>query len=111
MKENTADYLRSLDDEELLRELVEAAGDCAHDLTTLSDRKRFDQVEAHCRERIAQVEKMRAALRRIDVDYREASGLPLHLQAYCMRSEAKVALGLESAEAWAVELAGIKATV
>lgn len=54
--------------------------------------------------------KLRDALARINANYREAGGLPLHLQAYCMRSEAKVALGLQSEENWQEELSHIKQT-
>lgn len=54
-----------------------------------------------------QVEQLKFWLRRIDICYRDASGLPLHLQAYCMRSEAKVALGSARWTEWAVELADI----
>lgn len=48
--------------------------------------------------------KMREALQRIDLNYRESSNLPLEAQAYCMRSEAKVGLESESAENWNKEL-------
>lgn len=56
----------------------------------------------------ALVRRYRAALTRININYRSGSGLPLHLQAYCMRSEAKAALD-ESLEAnWCAELAEIQ---
>jgi hypothetical protein len=56
-----------------------------------------------------QVQVYEKALRRIDLDYRERSGFPLHIQAYCMRSEAKVALSPDDQTAWEEELAELKA--
>lgn len=56
------------------------------------------------------VRRYRAALTRIDIDYRSSSGLPLHLQAYCMRSEAKAALDSDLEPNWCAELAEIQNT-
>lgn len=57
---------------------------------------------------MSEVSILKSYLMRIDRFYRESSGLPLAVQAYCMRSEAKVALGLLSAEVWNKELHDIQ---
>lgn len=56
----------------------------------------------------ALVRRYRAALTRININYRSGSGLPLHLQAYCMRSEAKAALDESIEASWCAELAQIQ---
>jgi len=53
-------------------------------------------------------QKMREALQRIELNYRESSNLSLEVQAYCMRSEAKVGLESQSAENWNNELTELK---
>lgn len=83
-----------------------------HPLTSETDlrvaegiiRRMLEERRADAPERPA--DELRFWLCRINA-YRDATGLPLRLQAYCMRSEAKVALGLERVTAWAIELAEI----
>lgn len=110
-----------------LRYLAERYDSDGHDVLAVYCRAAADRIEANgsqaltdalrdmaeaqgrVKELEAENERLRAHLITISADFRSAAGYDVALKAYCMRSEAQVALGLTRQELWDEELAKIRA--